>query len=90
MDEISPADVDTWIEAVSTLYADHVTDEDMRAADHAAGLASSGLGFMDAPMQVLTMLSQATAVGYALALKDLREGDLDDEIESSRPVQFLE
>jgi hypothetical protein len=31
------------------------------------------------------MLIQATEVGYLAALNDLRRGQLDDEIEGSRP-----
>ncbi|MGI5243391.1 hypothetical protein [Dactylosporangium sp. CA-139066] len=58
---------------------------DARAAEQAMAGIWSEFGFQGAPVHVLRMLAQASEVGYAAALRDLREGALDEEIRSWRP-----
>jgi hypothetical protein len=52
----------------------------------AAARVWSAFGFQQAPVDVLTMLSQATEVGYAQALSDLREGRLNNEVRDRHQV----
>jgi hypothetical protein len=40
----------------------------------------SALGFQDAPIEVLRMMSNAMEIGYASALADMRDGKYDGEI----------
>ena len=59
--------------------------QDQRAASEAMANLSSAFGYQDAPTDVLRMLVAATEVGYMTALRDVRDGDFDDEILEWRP-----
>jgi hypothetical protein len=74
----SEDDVRGWVVAVASLHDHAVQDQDACAAADAAAQLWSGLGFRAAPTPVLEMLVQAIDAGYAAALRDLREGSLDD------------
>lgn len=77
--------VNDWVEAIARLYASEVADVDARTANEAAANLWSGFGYQDAPPEVLRMFSEAIAVGYAAALRDVRDGRLDEEIRGWRP-----
>ncbi len=87
----SEEEVDGWIEAVNNLYS-YVESgpSDARLAGDAMANVWSGFGYRDAPEDVLRMLIAATEAGYMAALKDLREGDLDDEIREWRLDELSE
>jgi hypothetical protein len=77
---VSREEIDGWTGAVSQLHEASVAGGDAEVVRDAAARTWSEFGFQQAPAEVLTMLSQATEVGYARALRDLREGWLDDEV----------
>lgn len=82
MSKYSEDEVDSWVDAVNDFYDQVVSDPgDMRAAEHAAARLWSGNGFLGAPLHVLRALSKATQAGYAAALRDVREGRFDEELE---------
>ncbi|GGK41767.1 hypothetical protein GCM10010124_38220 [Pilimelia terevasa] len=86
MADIPEEAIDNWISAVANLH-DYATRDpaDARAADEAVAMLWSGYGYQDAPMQVLRMFCQAIEAGYATALRDVREGRYDAEIQTWRP-----
>jgi hypothetical protein len=82
----SEYDVSQWREAVANLRATTAHDPgDERRAYEALANVWSAYGFQDAPIEVLRMLVDASEIGYLAALNDLRDGDLDSEIEAWRP-----
>ncbi len=58
---------------------------DERAAEEATANLLSGFGYQDAPMHVLQMFSHAIEIGYATALRHVRDGHFDDDIRQWRP-----
>ncbi|MFC4948289.1 hypothetical protein [Pseudonocardia sp. GCM10023141] len=85
MSDVSPEVINGWIEAVAVLHEQTVRSEDAQEASTAAASAWSGSGYLDAPAEVMEMLTQAVEIGYATALDDLRSGRLDDAIREWRP-----
>jgi hypothetical protein len=81
----SEDDIRGWVDAVASLHHNAVHDQDARAAADAAANLWSGLGFRDAPTDILEMLVQAIEAGYATALHDLRDGGLDEAVRAWRP-----
>ena len=81
----SEKDVDGWIDAINNLH-DYTTRDpgDARAAGEAVANLWSGYGYQDAPIEVLRMFVKAIETGYAAALRDVRDGQYDDEIETWR------
>jgi hypothetical protein len=55
------------------------------AARQAAANLWSGFGYQDAPGDVLRVFSQAIAIGYMAALRDIRDGDFDYQIPQWQP-----
>jgi hypothetical protein len=45
----------------------------------------SGYGYQEAPTHVLKMFVQAIEIGYAAALRDVRDGHFDSQIQMWRP-----
>ena len=86
MGDVTDEAIDGWVAAVGQLH-DTVADDpgDARAAEQAMAGIWSEFGFQEAPTHVLRMLVQATEVGYTAALRDVRDGALDEEIRSWRP-----
>jgi hypothetical protein len=86
MTAIPEKEIDDWVEAIANLH-DYVTRDpaDARTAEQAVANLWSGYGYQDAPMRVLTMFVQAIEIGYAAALRDVREGKFDSEIQMWRP-----
>lgn len=84
MDGMDQRDLDNLIEAVGMLHAHAVHSGDASTVAEAAANELSGWGYQDAPLEVLYMIDNAVQTGYALALRDLRDGDLDDEIRVHR------
>lgn len=82
----SEYDVDSWAEAVTNLHASIAHDPgDARRAYDAVANLWSGYGYQDAPAEVIGMLVSAIEIGYMVALEDVRDGDLDEEIRMWRP-----
>jgi hypothetical protein len=74
-------ELDTWIQAISDLRDSVMMDPaDETAAQGSVANLWSGFGYTDAPAPVLQMLINAIEAGYATALRDMREGRLDDEV----------
>ena len=78
-------EIDGWFDAVDGIWGS-AEDEpgDMRLAGEAMANVWSGSGYQPSPTEAWHMLERATEIGYLIALRDLREGDLDDIIRSSR------
>jgi hypothetical protein len=75
-------DVDDWCHAVAdlndtALQAAHSTHD----ITHRVALEMSGWGYMDAPTKVIYMIRDAIEAGYAFALRDVREGHHDEQID---------
>ena len=78
--------INDWVHAIATLHDTVATEpEDEAAARQAAANLWSGFGYQDAPGDVLRMFSQAIAIGYMAALRDVRDGDFDYQIQEWRP-----
>ncbi len=86
MTAIPESQVDEWVDAITNLHAIALRDDAAhRIAYEAVANLWSGFGYQDAPPQVQQMLINALEAGYATALSNLRDGDLDDEIREWRP-----
>ena len=82
----SEDDINDWVQGIATLHDTVATEpEDEAAAREAAANLWSGFGYQDAPGDVLRMFSQAIAIGYMIALRDVRDGDFDYQITEWRP-----
>jgi len=82
----SEHDIHSWAEAISNLQATtaHDRDDERRAYDAVANLWSE-YGYQDAPAEVDRLLKNAIEVGYMAALKDVRDGNLDEQLRMWRP-----
>lgn len=81
MTAASEDEINDWVQAISNLHASVATDPiDERAAREAAANLWSGFGYQDAPGDVLRMFVQAIEIGYITALRDVRDGEFDDEL----------
>jgi hypothetical protein len=86
MADVSEEEVDDWVDAIARLHGITVEGSgDGRAAEEAAANLLSELGYQDAPMHILQMFSQAIEIGYATALRHVRDGRFDDDIRQWRP-----
>ncbi|MFF5265413.1 hypothetical protein ACFY4C_41575 [Actinomadura viridis] len=91
MSEVSQQQVDEWVKAIETLRENTAArPEDSRKAYEAAANLWSAYGYNDAPEPVIEMLCNAIETGYAQALKDLRDGKLDNEVSNWRSDLFDE
>ena len=82
----SEYDVNQWSDAIASLHANTEHDPgDGRQAYEAIANIRSAYGYQDAPTEVIKMLVNACEVGYMAALNDLRDGDLDAQIQMWRP-----
>lgn len=88
MDATQREHLDNFVRAVNDLYAATVHDEDVRAASEAAANLASGSGYLNAPTELVEAFTRAIETGYAAALADVRQGDLDSKIEGWRPDLF--
>lgn len=78
--------IDDWANAISTLYHGLRADlSDERIAREAVASLWSGFGYQDAPPEVTQMFLHALEAGYLTALRDVRNGDLDEQILEWRP-----
>lgn len=67
-----------WLEVVSTMSEAVQQPEDRRTVQEAVANLSSGHGlYFTLPGQVAELVEVAVSAGYAQALHDLRDGDLD-------------
>ncbi len=79
-------EVDTWVNAIETLYGQEVPGGSLgRDAEHSIAMLMSGYGFQDAPIQVLRMMGHAMEIGYVRAINDVERGQFDDDIRMWRP-----
>ena len=71
-----------WAEAIEQLHQ-HITREetDGRIAATATTNLWSDFGYPGGPPRVVTLVRQAIEIGYAAALRDVRDGDFDELIE---------
>jgi hypothetical protein len=83
---VQQAEVDSWIDAVRSMYfGEHSDDDCWSPASEAAANLMSGWGILAAPREVLEMIRQAIETGYAMALEHVRDGQFDDQIAMWRP-----
>lgn len=78
------AEVSSWVETARMIHENAVEDTIARATSNAAANIMSASGFLDARREILTMFDQLIEAGYAHALRDVRDGRYDTEIESWR------
>jgi hypothetical protein len=82
----SEDDINDWVQAITTLHNTVATEPgDEAAARDAAANLWSGFGYQDAPGDVLRMFCHAIEIGYMTALRDVRDGDFDDQLIEWRP-----
>lgn len=79
-------EIDGWTSAINQLY-DYVAHEpgDARLADEGIGRLWSGFGYREAPPEIIELMIRALETGYAAALRDVRDGRLDNEVSGWRP-----
>lgn len=79
MAEMSEAQIESGTRAMAMLWRNHVdgSGHERPAGEAAANLMSES-GLLDAPSEVLRMLTDAIEVGYAAALTEVRDGLHDD------------
>ena len=78
--------IDDWAHAISTLHEGLRADlSDERIAIEAVANLWSGFGYQDAPTKVTRMFLNALEAGYLTALRDVRDGDLDEQTLEWRP-----
>ncbi|NGO76762.1 hypothetical protein G6045_13960 [Streptomyces sp. YC504] len=82
--------LDGLIRAVADLHIATVDGKDERAASNAAANLISGSGYLYAPTEVLEAFSRAVEIGYAAALRAVRQGEHDEDIREWRPDLFEE
>jgi hypothetical protein len=83
---IPAADVDEWARHIAAMNDTAIRDpEDDAAAGRAVAMMWSGYGWQSAPFDVQRLLVQAVETGYCMALGDVRDGQLDDDIRMWRP-----
>ncbi|HEV7934911.1 MAG TPA: hypothetical protein VGP70_21695 [Actinomadura sp.] len=91
MTDASSDELDGCIRTIDALWADQVDGSGHEAsAREAAANLMSGSGFMDAPYDVLRMLTNAIEVGYAAALRAVEDGEYDDKIQNEWRAGMLE
>lgn len=80
------ADLDEWAQIATTLNL-NVTRGPTEAnlAGKAAPLIWSEYGSMHLPRAIQVLITEAIEAGYAQALSDIQDGDLDGEIRIWRP-----
>ncbi|MCX4675587.1 hypothetical protein OG413_09740 [Streptomyces sp. NBC_01433] len=81
----SQEEIGSAVRAVSDLHMATVHDEHARATDHAAANLCSDAGLSVAPPWLHQLINEAIQIGYAAALRDVRDGDFDDDIREWRP-----
>ncbi|MCD0451757.1 hypothetical protein LO762_21540 [Actinocorallia sp. API 0066] len=80
--------LDDCVELMATMWTSEVAGHTHeRQARHAAAMLLSGSGITgtDATAEMIELLDEAIQVGYIAALKEVENGDLDDDIRSWRP-----
>jgi hypothetical protein len=78
--------IDDWAHAITTPYHGLRADlSDERVAREAVANLWSGFGYQDAPSAVTQLFLHALEAGYLTALRDVRDGDLDEQILEWRP-----
>jgi hypothetical protein len=71
-------DITGWISATASLHERTVSEEFARDVRRAAAALVDGSGLRDAPAQVVQVFTRLIEVGYAQALRDVRDGEYDD------------
>jgi hypothetical protein len=77
MGGVRHGEADSWAQAIADLRDSVVHDPvDGRIAEQAAARLWSGSGYHGAPAPIAEVLVQAIEIGYASALRDVRNGDV--------------
>ncbi|MBA2948503.1 hypothetical protein [Streptomyces himalayensis] len=85
----SQDEIESAVRSVGDLHISTVPAEHSRAAGHAAANLCSGAGLLAASTELQQMITQAIEIGYAAALRDVRDGDFDGDIQEWRPDLFF-
>ncbi|MET9360097.1 hypothetical protein ACFYMW_00500 [Streptomyces sp. NPDC006692] len=78
MTSSAPEEIENAVGTVSVLHMATVHDEHARGAQHAAANLRSGAGLSVAPTELHHLINESIQIGYAAALRDVRDGDFDD------------
>jgi hypothetical protein len=81
-------EIDDLVRAVADLYGRAVQDPGDSRRVRAIARLWAGFGSGDAPAKVLQAMLQSIEIGYATALRDVREGAFDDDVRLWRPELF--
>lgn len=82
MTDLSPGRFNEWADAIEELH-EHSTREETDGKIAATAVANlwSDFGYRGGPSEMTRLVRQAIEIGYAAALRDVRDGDFDELIE---------
>lgn len=80
MSKYRDGDLDSWSYSVELLHGNSVASSDVRKVSEAVASMLSAFGDLNAPDAIVSLITQAIESGYGAALRDLRDGEFDDEI----------
>ncbi|PGH48130.1 hypothetical protein [Streptomyces sp. Ru87] len=92
MTSSSQEEIRNTAQAVTDLHIATVPGEHARPAGHAAAnlCSEAGPALLAAPTQLQNLIAEAIEIGYAAALRDVRDGDFDGDLQEWRPGLFQE
>ena len=92
MTSTSQEEIENVAQVITDLHIATVPGEHARAASHAAAnlCSAAGADLLYAPTRLQQLITEAIEVGYATALRDVRNGDFDGDIQAWRPDLFEE
>jgi hypothetical protein len=88
MSDSTDAGLSDCVELVGTMWQQEVADHTHeRQAGHAAAMLLSGSGIISthATSEMIELVERALQIGYIVALKEVEDGDHDDDILQWRP-----
>lgn len=86
MAHVTREELEECVRAIGDLWDNEVAGSGHeRTAGQASTNLMSGSGLLYVPTEVIQMLTQAIEVGYATALKAVRDGNHDEDIRHWRP-----
>ncbi|MFF0107378.1 hypothetical protein [Streptomyces hirsutus] len=83
-------EIECAAQVITDLHIATVPGDHAQAASHAAAnlCSGSGSGLLVAPTQLQKLIAEAIEIGYSTALRDVREGNFDGNLQEWRPDLF--
>lgn len=86
MADVTAEELDSCVEIVSAMWGSEVAGGGYeREAKHAAAMRMSGSGIIHAAPALGDLVEWAIEIGYMAALKDVQDGEHDNNIRQWRP-----